>query len=113
MDDRRQHRRLVIRLPIECSGPESSHDGVIRANTNNISAGGVYFEVDLTDGAAVPLPQAMIDVDLTVPPGEGHFPYQGRISAAAQVLRCDPLGDGSPQRLGIAARFCEPLRLEF
>ena len=46
---------------------------MLRASTHNISTGGVYFEVDLTDGTAAPVPDAMIDLDLTVPPGDTTF----------------------------------------
>lgn len=91
----------------------------MRATTGNISTGGVYFEVELVDGASPPQPQSLLNLDLTVPPGEGHFPYEGRISSVAEVVRCDSLaGNGSAgsqqtQRLGVAARFKEPLILDF
>jgi hypothetical protein len=116
MLERRQHRRLIIRLPMECAAADSSADGVLRANTNNISTGGLYFEVEVADAAAAPLPQSLIKVDLIVPAGQGHFPYEGRVSAAAQVLRCDPLDAVKvprSRRVGIAAQFREPLRLDF
>ncbi len=91
----------------------------MRAMTRNISTGGVYFELDLTDGHAAPAEHSTLDVDLTVPPGDGHFPYEGRIRSTVEVLRCESLprnggsGASAPTRLGVAARFCEPLKYEF
>ena len=119
MDERRQHRRLVIRLPVECHAPGDSPEACIRATSSNISTGGIYFEIDLTGGVAAPVPPAMLDIDLTIPPGDGHFPYESRISSTVEVLRCEPLARaGAPvrsaaHRLGVAARFRESLKYEF
>jgi hypothetical protein len=73
--------------------------------------------VEVSEDLNPPRPQGLVNLDLTIPPGEGHFPYEGRVSAGARVLRCDCLDDSTAEvrtsRLGIAARFCEPLKLEF
>ena len=121
MVERRQHRRLAIRLPIECLPAEGSRDGALRATTANISTGGVYFEVELPADGEAPAPGSMVNVDLTIPPGDGHFPYEGRISSTAEVLRCEWLftqANGSVhaasgRRVGVAGRFREPLKLDF
>ena len=119
MDERREHRRLPIRLPIEFGPAEGPRDTTFRAITANISTGGLYFEVELVDGTCPPAPHSVVDVDLTVPAGEGHFPYDGRIRSSAEVLRCETLeANGSSsithhRRVGVAARFCEPLQLAF
>ncbi len=115
--DRRQHRRLEIRLPLECHRHVGSEDHVLRATTRNISTGGLYFETDLSDPLLPLEPQSLLSVELTIPPGEGYFPYEGRVRSVAEVLRCDALespggGQGSP-RVGVAALFKEPLKLAF
>ena len=92
----------------------------MRTVTGNVSTGGLYFEMDLLDDR-VPAPElhSVLDVELTVPPGDGHFPYEGRVTAAAEVVRCDSLpgsparSPDAPLRLGIAARFRDPLKLAF
>ncbi|MCC7194275.1 MAG: PilZ domain-containing protein [Gemmatimonadaceae bacterium] len=117
MNERRVHRRLSIRLPLECS-PAGVEGEILRATAANISTGGLYFEVEVPEGSAPPAPRSLLEVALSVPPGEGHFPYEGRVSSTARVVRCDVLeaaagaGPGT-RRLGIAASFCEPLKLSF
>lgn len=118
-EERRRHRRLEISLPLEYCPVGSGRDQVVRTTTRNISTGGVYFELDLLDEVAVPRPRSLLSVGLTVPPGDGHSPYDGRLTGVAEVVRCDPLGApppaeaGAPTRLGVGARFREPLKLAF
>ena len=113
-NDRRQHRRLSIRLPVECCPSQLDRQHSVRTVTSNISTGGLYFEVDLIEGVAEPQPQSLLNVELTVPPGDGHFPYEGRLNSVAEVIRCDRLSQtGARERLGVAARFREPLKLTF
>jgi len=77
------------------------------------------FEMDLLEGMARPRKHSLLDIELMVPPGEGHFPYQGRISSVAEVLRCEAIsdapqeGEDGRERMRIAARFREPLKLVF
>jgi len=116
--DRRLHRRLAIRLPVECRTRLDDRETVLRATTGNISPGGVFFETELSTGTVIPAADAMLDLRLAVPPGEGHFPYEGRLQCTARVVRSQELSsisqDGVMRRhIGVAARFCEPLRLEF
>jgi len=115
--DRRQHRRLDICLPLECHRPDRDDPLVLRSTTRNISTGGLYFEAEVSDGLPPPEPESLLSVELTIPPGEGHFPYEGHVRSVAEVLRCEPLGspggEQGPSRMGIAARFREPLKLAF
>ncbi len=110
--ERRTHRRLEIRLPLQyCLASETGAD-VCRTVTRDISTGGLYFETDDLD-----IRQGMlIDLELTIPPGEGYSPYQGRITCTGEVVRVDstdlPSG-ADTRRVGIAARFREGLRLAF
>lgn len=86
-----------------------------RSTTRNISTGGLYFEVDVPEAASRPEVNSLMAVELTVPPGEGYFPYEGRVRSVAEVLRCERLdGPEAPsRRFGVAARFREPLKLAF
>lgn len=117
--ERRLHRRLAIRLPVEYTVDRDGRPQTSRAVTHNISTGGLYFEADLLDGVPHYLPVDIpLEIELTIPPGDGHFPYEGRVRSVAEVIRCDTLrsnGNGRPvrQRLGVAARFRDPLRLAF
>lgn len=118
--ERRHHRRLAIRLPLDCTAQGGSGPGAgFRAVTRNISTGGIYFELELANGAAPVSAGSVLDVELTVPPGEGYFPYEGHVKGMAQVVRCDDMpvangeGKAARSRLGIAARFQEPLTLAF
>jgi hypothetical protein len=114
--DRRQDRRLEIRLPLECHGVGTGAGPAWRSSTRNISTGGVYFEADVSDGLP-PATNSLLSVELTVPPGEGHFPYEGRVRGLVEVLRCEPLDSADAAsgagRVGVAARFKEPLELVF
>ncbi len=118
-EERRQYRRLAIRLPLECSPPDQGRDGAIRTVTSDVSTGGVAFEIDQLEGVTVPPVSSLLNIELTVPPGDGHFPYEGRVTGVAEVVRCDrrPRTTASradaPARFGVAARFREPLRLAF
>ena len=118
-EDRREFRRQDVRFPLECAVPGDGWEQSLRAVTRNISTGGVAFELDLLEGMSSPQPHALLDIELAIPPGEGHFPYQGSISSVAEVLRCDSIahpaqeGGAVRERVRIAARFREPLKLAF
>ena len=115
--DRRRYRRLPIQLPLICRAPECPERIVIRAKTINVSTGGLYFET-LSEEVA---PGQHIELELTVPPGDGHFPYQGRVTAEAKVIRVDQVqpkqkpaeGLATLPRKGVAASFSAGLRLSF
>lgn len=116
--ERRTHRRLAIRLPVECRTKTDGRELVLRAVTGNISTGGVFFEAELSNGTTPLLPEAVLDLRLVVPPGEGHFPYEGRLQCTARVVRSQELASSQQsgplrRHIGVAARFCEPLRLDF
>lgn len=114
--ERRKHRRLPIQLPLICKDPLNPDQIVVRSKTLNVSTGGLYFET-LADAIR---PGQSFEIELTIPPGDGHFPYQGRVTAVGQVVRIDDLpatrdGEGltrTPRR-GVAARFNDNLKLSF
>ncbi len=115
--EHRQDRRLDIRLPLEWHCLKSGAGGGLRSNTRNISTGGLYFEADISDDLPPPETRSLLSVELTIPPGEGYFPYEGRVRGVAEVLRCELLDSSSgvqgSRRVGVAARFKEPLKLAF
>ena len=109
--DRRRHRRLAIRLPVECLIGEKTAGSPLRAMTHNISAGGVYFDAP----PGVLQPGAGVELVVTVPPGEGYSPYAGRVRGPAEIVRVEPLAShpNGMERVGVAARFREELQLSF
>ena len=117
--ERRQYRRLDIRLPLECLPEEAEQEDVLRTVTRDISTSGLYFELPLFKGMSAPKPNSLFNIQLTVPPGDGYFPYVGRVTSVAEVVRCEPLvvseekQSGFPPRVGIGAKFREPLKLTF
>lgn len=115
--DRREHQRLAVRLPLECRFPGAAR--ALRSCTSDISAGGVFFELNVPQDLPVPQVNSVLELSMIVPPGPGHSPYQGRVSAAAEVLRCRPVdaaadaGTAGCERFGIAVRFKQALQLKF
>ena len=113
----RQHRRLEIRLPLECRRLIEGEGHALRSTTRNISTGGVYFEADISRDLPPPETNSLLSVEMTIPPGEGYFPYEGHVRGIAEVLRCEPLASPesalASRRVGVAARFREPLKLAF
>jgi hypothetical protein len=110
--ERRKHRRLDIRLPLQYGSAHDSGGNVCRTVTQNISTGGLYFETDDLDMR----PGMLIDLELTIPPGEGYSPYQGNITGVGEVVRVDgpdPSTESGTRRVGVATRFREGLKLVF
>jgi len=91
----------------------------LRIVTDDISSGGLYFELPLFEGISAPQVSSMMNIELTIPPGDGYFPYEGRVNSVAEVMRCESLsGPGGsdtdmPGRMGIALKFQRPLKLTF
>lgn len=110
--ERRTHRRLEIRLPLQYCPVDDTGANICRTVTRNIGTGGLYFETDDVDLR----PGMLIDLDLTIPPGEGYSPYQGHITGVGEVVRVDspdPNANPGVRRIGVATRFREGLRLSF
>jgi hypothetical protein len=127
--ERREHPRIRLRLPLDCvlESPPPDSAGELRAGpaasrvhhgvTVDLSPRGVYFETD-SDAFERGM---RVRFDLTVPPGEGHSPYPGRVRGQGEVLRvvASPLVGGAAgdvdrsRRFGVAARFSEPVEFLF
>lgn len=112
--ERRQYRRLDIELPLECFSTDRGPGHFLRTTTRNVGTGGLYFELELPPDVNAPKVDSRLHVTLTVPPGEGYFPYEGRVTSIAEVVRCDVLDSAAgTSRVGIAARLSDPLKLDF
>ena len=106
---RRQHPRLTIRLPV-AHRPAASLAVHLRHDfTTDISAGGTQLVVT---GRPPPVGEKM-ELELTIPPGEGHFPYSGKIRGVGTVLRSEPVRPGPGAPWAVATRFDQPLNLDF
>ena len=105
--ERRESRRLKLRLPVarlECSGSLSEEAGVW---TSDISTGGMYFVAHV---AQPPQPGSKVSFELIVPAGEGYSVTGGRIAGQGHVARVIPIDQ---QAAGIAMKFNAPLDLAF
>jgi len=110
--DRRRHRRLAIRLPLEyrINGHNGEPPPVHRSVCRDVSCGGVNFETDCP-GLAL---GTRLTVDLLVPPGDGHSPYPGRVHTEGQVVRVEPLSpSANATRWRVSARFTDSPQLHF
>ena len=123
--ERRRHRRLALHWPIECAADLDQGRLFFRGVTENISAGGVYLCASHDRGDATLTTGTLLDLDFTVPPGQGHFPFEGRVRGRARVIRCQPIRPPArddqaqaparqgPLPLGIAVAFEQPVQLVF
>ena len=108
--EQRRHRRMNIRLPIECTAALGGRRVTYRTVTHDISSSGVSFGTD-TDDFPV---GASLEMELGVPPGDGHSPYPGRVRGSGRVVRVDRLDErGLHSQFRVAAHFDKPLRLVF
>jgi hypothetical protein len=109
-DERRQHRRLEIRLPLEFRAGSAGRVDIVRTITQNVSTGGLFVELDRADYAVGDL----LDIELTLPAAEGVSAYTGRAKSRAEVIRIEHLPASGPHaipRVGVAARFLDRLQL--
>ena len=113
--DRRAHQRLAVRFPLEYRIVDLEEPPIHRSISRDISPGGVSFETDC-DHIEV---GTNLVVDLLVPPGEGHFPYAGRVRSDGRVVRverCPGAGestDPAGYRFRIAAQFKHVPKVHF
>ncbi|MCP4250908.1 MAG: PilZ domain-containing protein [bacterium] len=114
--ERRAHPRAQIELSVGCCLSDAPGVVVCRGLSRDVSSGGLYFR---TNSEAL-ITDALVDVELAVPPGAGHFSYPGTVRGTGKVMRLDDLppasggGDESEQsRFGVAAKFHQPLALAF
>lgn len=115
--EKRQHRRVVLRFPLEYRSATDPHSPIRRAWSGNISPGGAYFETMLSLNSSPPGVDSLLRVEFVVPPGEGHFPFEGRVNGLLRIVRSEPLPETpasvGQHRYALAGQFCEPLQLSF
>jgi len=111
VDDRRAHRRMELRLPVECRREGQEGEFIVRTITQDICTNGLYLELDepgLHKGD-------LLSIELTIPPSEGVSSDEGRGTCEAEVVRTDRvrrIGE-SFDRHGVALRFLGPLRISY
>ena len=111
--EKRAHRRLDIRLPLDFHPEDMSRGNVWRTVTNNVSTGGVYFETTLDDINVGDRLSLAIGVD----PQDHRFPPEGKITTVGEVVRINSieegvLGNNAPiPRYGVGVKFKQPLKL--
>jgi hypothetical protein len=112
--EKRSHRRLYIRLPLEYRKRDAGRSSGFRTMTINVSTGGVYFETT-DEGIRV---GDILDFELGIPPGDSRFPLPGRIANKGKVVRTIAIQDqdveiGVPSysRFGVAAQFQEEFKI--
>ncbi len=84
--ERRKHPRLKIRLPILCRAADGAANNLQQEYTSDIAPGGIQFVVS---GQPFKVGDRL-DIELAVPPGEGHFPYEGAFGVKARSCAASP-----------------------
>lgn len=111
--EKRQYRRLDLRLPLEYYKTDMGRPGVARTMTVNVSTGGVYFETtceDIKTGDSLAL-------EVGVPPGDARFPMHGKFATTGKVVRTEKIHNPATQNqpaftsLGVASKFQEGFKL--
>ena len=111
--EKRVHRRLDVRMPLEYSPANQPHANVSSNVTINVSTGGLYFE---TADSHLQLGDEL-NINLAVPPGDTRFPPHAKISSTGRVVRVNEIKNLPNHdkvafaRFGIAAQFQKPLKL--
>ncbi|MCH9021594.1 MAG: PilZ domain-containing protein [Planctomycetes bacterium] len=107
LQEKRQHRRLAIRLSLGYHKMNSETDTAYHSTTKNVSTGGVYFET--TDEGLNP--GDILEFEMGVPPGDDRFPRNMTISTTGEIMRRvlleGEISDNgkSYSRFGVAAQF--------
>jgi hypothetical protein len=106
--ERRRNRRLEISLPVAFSTGDDGLPAADTTTTKNVSTGGVYLTTDQPALA----PGRVLNMELTIPPGQGHFPYEGRVTGTGVVVRVEDLPN-APRQWGVAVEFRDLPKLVF
>ena len=113
--EKRAHRRLDIHLPLEYRRQAKARSNVYRTMTVNVSTGGLYF---ITADESL-LPGDVLALEMEVPPGDGPFPQESRISTTGEVIRTTVIDSETKpngvkfSRYGVAAKFQKDFKLTF
>ena len=111
--EKRQYRRLDIRLPLDFHPEDVNRGNLWRTVTQNVSTGGAYFETTLDN---INMGERL-SLALGVDPQDHRFPPGGKITSVGEVVRVEtldgqPPGEGSAvTRYGIGLKFVQPLKI--
>lgn len=103
--ERRQFRRLDLRLPIVIQRLSGLRGGDVPATTANVSVAGVLVETIVADLEA----GETVDVTLRLPADEGVWPFESRARFRGEVVRVEDGVTGSAVRR-VAIRTLAPIR---
>jgi hypothetical protein len=103
-NDRRKHRRLLVRMGILCRKVGTVHDHAFVGNSINISPDGLLVESGQNDFADA---GDLFNIELEVPAVDRADQIGGKVSAYAKVVRIiEPPPDRKAIRKLIAFQFC-------
>ena len=111
--EKRQYRRLDIRLPLDFHIEDINRGNIWRTVTKNVSTGGAYFETTLDD---IDMGKRL-SLALGVDPQDHRFPPGGKITSVGEVVRVKTIdgkssGEGpAVTRYGIGLKFVQPLKI--
>ncbi len=114
-NEKRVHRRLEMKLPLEYRYAKLSAGKTLQSTTTNISTGGLYFE---TTNETLQ-PGDVLTFKVGIPADDTRFPKHGTISTEGKVVRSRPVddnGNGEDEvitRFGVAAEFQKGFKLRF
>ena len=112
-EEKRQHRRLDIRLPLDFHPENINRGNVWHTVTQNVSTGGAYFETTLDNINVGDRLSLAIGVD----PHDHRFPPEGKITSVGEVVRVNSVNiqssDEKPTmaKYGIGVKFKQTLKL--
>jgi len=108
--EKREYRRLAVKLDLSCRKLGSLQQKLYTGRTVNVSPGGLYFQTEddtFRQGN-------MLKVELSIPPTAGLLEFGGRISGLAKVLRTNNTRTDTnlpSGRYGVALQFCRSPKL--
>lgn len=104
-DNRRQFRRVRLRLRVSHAQGLNAVGGTGELWTTDVSAGGMFLQIPSNEEPPLGTP---VSFELAVPPGEGYSSSGGSVCGTGKVVRVTSAG--TP---GVAVEFTRPLSLRF
>jgi len=110
--EKRRHPRMPVHYQINCRPADQSGTNSCSGLAVNASPGGLYFRIS---NCTCP-PGRIVELDLSIPPGNGTLQRPGRISSFAKLLRVEHVEstkkpDASETHFGVAVQFCRHPKL--
>jgi hypothetical protein len=103
-NERRKHRRLLVRVGIFCRKVGSLHDHIFSGSTVDISPDGLLVE---SSQNAIMDTGDLFNVELDIPDADSADRFGGKVSAYARVVRIvDLQPEQKAGKKHIAFQFC-------